>query len=202
MGRWDVGFACSSRLIRNPLIAAWLVCLGAGIASGCSKILGIEDWPPADRGSGDADAHIQDGHNAAEVSEGGDADVEVDEGSDAPDVDDDGDADAGVFGGGDADGDVYDDRGDAHADVYDDRGDADADADVAEISPPTAHEIWAHWPMPNPDAAIAGGSDATLPNPMAYDTYGEAGTLLDKVTRLTWQTGPGSDAANYGSAAS
>jgi Protein of unknown function (DUF1566) len=61
---------------------------------------------------------------------------------------------------------------------------------------PFAHEIWVHWRMPNPDAAIAPDfPDAgTLPNQMAYDTGADGGaaTAYDLVTSgpdgggLTW----------------
>ena len=33
--------------------------------------------------------------------------------------------------------------------------------------------------MPNPDAAIAPGSDAALPHPMAYDVTADAGYVRD-----------------------
>jgi hypothetical protein len=61
---------------------------------------------------------------------------------------------------------------------------------------PFAHEIWVHWRMPNPDAAIAPDfPDAgTLPSQMSYDTGpdGAAATAYDLVTSgpdgggLTW----------------
>jgi hypothetical protein len=53
---------------------------------------------------------------------------------------------------------------------------------------PTAHELWAHWPMPNPDAA-AGPDAATLPNTMTYDAGdGDGGgpVVVDVVTKLSW----------------
>jgi len=52
---------------------------------------------------------------------------------------------------------------------------------------PTAHELWAHWPMPNPDASI-GDDGGPLPNPMAYDAGPDGGSAVvyDEVTRLTW----------------
>jgi len=62
---------------------------------------------------------------------------------------------------------------------------------------PTAHETWAHWPMPNPDAGIAPGSSTLLPNTMAYDAGadGQALTVYDLVTHLRWsrQALPASD---------
>jgi hypothetical protein len=79
-----------------------------------------------------------------------------------------------------------------------DAGVTDAAPDVV-LSPgdsafdgPLLTEFWAHWPMPNPDAAIAPGSDADLPNPMSYDA-GEGGssqTVYDNVTHLTWWRTP------------
>jgi hypothetical protein len=75
--------------------------------------------------------------------------------------------------------------------------------DVLEAQPPPeggypvpfAHEIWVHWRMPNPDAAIAPDfPDAgTLPNQTSYDTGADGGaaTAYDLVTGpdgggLTW----------------
>lgn len=88
---------------------------------------------------------------------------------------------------------------------------SEADADVADVllsgevgTPeagwpvPTVHETWAHWPMPNPDAAAGPDSSALLPNQMAYDAGAEAGSALayDEVTHLTWYRTPFS-AASY-----
>jgi hypothetical protein len=73
--------------------------------------------------------------------------------------------------------------------------DAGGDADTGEVGTPdggwpvpTAHEIWAHWPMPNPDAAIGPESSTPLPNPMTYDAGADGGALVayDAVTQLTW----------------
>jgi hypothetical protein len=79
--------------------------------------------------------------------------------------------------------------------------DASSDADAADalpdIAPPTASEIWVHWAMPNPDAAIAPGSEASLPNPMTY-APGDAGPYVyDLKTGLKWELGPGTQAADY-----
>jgi hypothetical protein len=79
-----------------------------------------------------------------------------------------------------------------------DAGVTDAGPDVvmppgdSAFDGPSLTEVWAHWPMPNPDAAIAPGSDADLPNPMSYDA-GEGGsspTVYDNVTHLTWWRTP------------
>jgi hypothetical protein len=59
-----------------------------------------------------------------------------------------------------------------------------------EASPVT---LWAQWPMPNPDAAIAPGADAMLPNQMSYEINGDGGagtTVTDLVTKLTWLQAP------------
>jgi len=81
--------------------------------------------------------------------------------------------------------------GDAEADA-----DADADADApttvndAANDGPTPHQIWAHWPMPNPDASIAPDlpDAAELPNQMAYDAGPDGSTtVFDEVTGLTWE---------------
>jgi hypothetical protein len=68
-----------------------------------------------------------------------------------------------------------------------------SDADAAEValtdadaaSGPTLTQRWAHWPMPNPDAAIAPDSAVRLPNTMSYGVT-DAGYILDKVTSLQW----------------
>jgi hypothetical protein len=78
--------------------------------------------------------------------------------------------------------------------------DADAGADVADAHDagvvaydggpvaPTAHEVWAHWPMPNPDAAIAPDASTLLPHAMTYDAGidGGAAIVYDAVTKLSW----------------
>jgi hypothetical protein len=53
---------------------------------------------------------------------------------------------------------------------------------------PTGHETWAHWPMPNPDAALSDESSTALPHPMAYDAGVEGGSAIayDAVTGLGW----------------
>jgi len=62
--RRPVGSAHGRRLVRSGLTVAWLVSFEVGIASGCSKVLGIEDWRPVDLGSRDADADVYDDRNA------------------------------------------------------------------------------------------------------------------------------------------
>jgi hypothetical protein len=68
-----------------------------------------------------------------------------------------------------------------------DAGEAAFTFDGSVDGPPLAL-LWARWPMPNPDAAVAPTIDAapSLPNPMAYDAGADAGTAFDVVTRLTW----------------
>jgi hypothetical protein len=71
-----------------------------------------------------------------------------------------------------------------------------SDADAADVvtvpdggyPPPTAHEVWAHWPMPNPDASIGPESSTPLPNPMTYTLAADGGgvTAYDVVTKLSW----------------
>ena len=77
--------------------------------------------------------------------------------------------------------------------------DADAEADTGfvvlpESGPPvpTGHEIWAHWPMPNPDAAIGPESSTPLPHAMSYDAGAEGGSAIayDVVTGLAWSRAP------------
>ena len=78
--------------------------------------------------------------------------------------------------------------------VIESGADADAAADVVTVPdggyPPAtaAHEIWAHWPMPNPDAAIGPESSTPLPHPMTYTLAADGGglTAYDAVTKLTW----------------
>jgi hypothetical protein len=85
------------------------------------------------------------------------------------------------------------DAGEGGGVVTDSGSDADAEAGIVVIPDsgwpvPTAHELWAHWPMPNPDAA-AGPDAAFLPNPMTYDAgAGDGGgpVVVDVVTRLSW----------------
>jgi len=70
---------------------------------------------------------------------------------------------------------------------------ADADAGVVTMPDsgwpvPTAHELWAHWPMPNPDASIGPESSTPLPHPMTYTLAADGGgvTAYDAVTKLSW----------------
>jgi hypothetical protein len=76
-----------------------------------------------------------------------------------------------------------------------DDADADADADAGDVvvpeagwPVPTGHESWAHWFMPNPDAAIAPDSATLLPHTMTYDAGADGGgaTVFDLVTKLRW----------------
>ena len=73
-----------------------------------------------------------------------------------------------------------------------------------DVTTPTALQIWAQWPMPNPEASIAPGSDASLPNPMTYavaDASGDgASEVYDEVTGLAWEPGLGAAAGDYATA--
>lgn len=73
-----------------------------------------------------------------------------------------------------------------------DAGDAPDTAPTFDgaIDGPPLTDLWARWRMPNPDASTASTIDgaASLPNPMAYDGGGDAGTAFDLVTGLTWST--------------
>jgi hypothetical protein len=96
--------------------------------------------------------------------------------------------------------------GDAAADALD-AADAVVDVqamDAMDAIPPaeaaSPHEVWAHWPMPNPDAPIAPDSSTLLPNPMTYDASVD-GSVLDIVTGLTWEVAS-QMASDYASASS
>jgi hypothetical protein len=72
------------------------------------------------------------------------------------------------------------------------------------VDAPSLVTLWAQWPMPNPDAAIAPDSGTLLPNQMAYDLGPDGGstTAYDTVTKLTWLRAPESvtsyaEAVNY-----
>jgi hypothetical protein len=129
------------------------------------------------------------GLNAFHVCSG-DCGATVDSGDDASDA-----AEATVWpDGGPEGGDGSAEGGDDASDASD-ALDAPSEAETAAVSgeagpdvaPPTVTQIWVHWPMPNPDAAIAPGIDAALPNPMHY-AAGDAGEpVLDLVTSLKWE---------------
>jgi len=105
---------------------------------------------------------------------------------------------------------VPDAGGEADAGSMPDAGDAGVEADVQEaatlpdalddLSAPEAaspNQVWAHWPMPNPDASIAPDSSTLLPNQMAYDAATD-GSVFDIVTNLTWEVGSAAQpAADY-----
>jgi hypothetical protein len=110
-------------------------------------------------------------------------------------------------------GDVYTNDATDSADVttHDVVADSPPEADVADVSVlgdvvepdsgwpvPTGHELWAHWPMPNPDAAVGPDSSAQLPNQMSYDAGADGGSPLayDLVTGLSWYRAPAA-AASY-----
>ena len=78
--------------------------------------------------------------------------------------------------------------------VIESGADAEAGADGVTVPdggypPATApHELWAHWPMPNPDASIGPESSTLLPHPMTYTLAADGGgvTAYDVVTKLSW----------------
>ncbi len=83
------------------------------------------------------------------------------------------------------------DGGDTSDEAQDDApSDAGPPPDVS-VDAPSLVTLWARWPMPNPDAAIAPDSGTLLPNQMAYD-LGDGGSLTayDTVTKLTWWRQP------------
>jgi hypothetical protein len=79
--------------------------------------------------------------------------------------------------------------------------DASVDADAADVveaeatapdtafdeAGPTAAQLWAHWPMPNPHAFIAPDSSIPLPHPMAYEAGTDVTVVRDAVTGLLWE---------------
>ena len=123
-------------------------------------------------------------------------------GSDCPDASSDGAQGASSDAGTDA---TSDSATDAFADAEADGDGGPELADVA-IDSPSLALLWAQWPMPNPDAAIAPDSSTLLPNPMLYAanvaaTGGDAGdggsdasdaavptSVTDLVTGLVWET--------------
>jgi hypothetical protein len=145
-----------------------VVGLGAAVAfsllAGCDALLGLGPYQIVDCafdcGVDAGDASVADVHEAS---------VEADVRDSGP-VEADADAEAG---------------GEAEAE-------AEAQAQVPDADAgwplPTAHQSWAHWLMPNPDASIAPDSSTLLPNQMAYDTGADGGAdvVLDSVTGLSW----------------
>ncbi|MDP9151360.1 MAG: DUF1566 domain-containing protein [Myxococcota bacterium] len=70
------------------------------------------------------------------------------------------------------------------APVTDSRG-VGEDASLDSGAPPPP-QVWAQWPMPNPDATVGPDSSRPLPNQMAYDASVD-GDVFDTVTGLHWQ---------------
>jgi hypothetical protein len=68
----------------------------------------------------------------------------------------------------------------------------------ASVDAPSLVTLWAQWPMPNPDAAIAPDSSTLLPHQMSYQVNGDGGlsTVTDLVTNLTWFRTPVSPPGN------
>jgi hypothetical protein len=78
--------------------------------------------------------------------------------------------------------------------------DSGAEADAAPLSDVSidvpVELLWAAWPMPNPDAAIASDSATQLPNPMSYSAVIEAG---DAASDAEIEAEAGSDASDAAS---
>jgi hypothetical protein len=145
---------------RGRVAAATFVLAAA--AAGCDVLLGLgqfKDVPCAfDCPEASVEASVPDASDSGVSGDSGDA-------SDA------------------SDGDASD-----SADAFDGTLVPDALDEVVPPEPASPHQTWAHWPMPNPDAAIAPDSSTLLPNQMAYDA-GADGSVFDTVTGLTWAVG-------------
>lgn len=140
-------------------------------ALACDALLGLDAYSKVDAAASDAESDTSD---AAMDTTTPDASL----GGDALDASDGGDAADATEG----------DAGDTSI-IFDGAVDA---------LPPTLS--WARWLMPNPDAAIAPGADAMLPNPMSYTGGGDASTTAtDDVTHLIWSTATVA-ASKYGDA--
>ncbi len=163
--------------------AAVFAGLGAAVCAlaACDVLLGLNDFSVRD-------CKVERCDGSVPTEDGPDARDDADAGKPAADGMTDSSPEAAD---GASDGDASDAPGDGDAD-----GIGDGPPDVA---PPTVTEIWVHWPMPNPDAAIAPDSDASLPNPMSYVTDHTALTVYDQVTLLTWEATPAA-AATYADA--
>jgi hypothetical protein len=115
------------------------------------------------------------------------------------------DSSSGIVFGYDAGPDVDAAARDAMPDVADadagdaaDGGDAPLDDGPLDVAAPdawpvpTGNETWAHWPMPNPDAALGPDGEPPPPNLMAYDAGADASAdggspaAVDTVTGLAW----------------
>ena len=141
----------------------------ASALAACDALIGLDKYQDVACAFGDCGADAADTGPRPDVVEA----------SPFPDV-----VEGGI--GGDADSSADGDAGDGTlVDVV--------DADVVVVTEggpvvPAPHEVWAHWPMPNPDAAIAPDSSTPLPHTMTYDAGPEGGTgpVYDAVTTLTW----------------
>jgi hypothetical protein len=157
----------TSRRIVHALIAA--AALGTGLAA-CDSLIGLGKYSVVP-----CDADCSDTGSAVPDAGGDESDGTIgtnDSGSpDATDASDGGDAS-------DA----------ADVTVVDSAPEATPSDASFEASPVT---LWARWPMPNPDAAVAPASDAMLPNQMSYQ-INDAGQpiVMDRVTLLVWYATP------------
>jgi hypothetical protein len=156
---------------RGPLVVLAALAAAAGALVACDALIGLNTFRVCTTDCPDT------GTDAGE-------DVIEEPDSGAPF---DGTTDAGD-GAPDAGGDAFDagDASDASDSSFSTQPDSATEAGP-DVAAPTVTEIWVHWPMPNPDAAIAPGLDASLPNQMHY-APGDAGDpVLDEVTHLTWE---------------
>jgi hypothetical protein len=129
--------------------------------------------PDAGQGESDADA---DGDTDADA----DADTDTDTDTDA-DADSDTDADTDSDTDADTDSDTDTDTDSDTDSDTDTDSDSDTDSDT-DVDADCGTHKWACWPMPNP---VGSG----LPNEADYQENGD-GTVLDKVTGLTWEQRP------------
>jgi hypothetical protein len=158
---------------------AWvLVGLGALACAfaGCEVLIGLNDFTVSDCSSGACE------EGGAQES-GADADAS-------------GDADASAGDSADVAVEARDTGSDG-ADASDapDEGSSDVTVGPPDVAQPTVSEIWVQWVMPNPDAETYPGSDASLPNPMAY-SYDGGTTVFDQRTGLTWEAS-GTEVTSY-----
>ena len=134
----------------------------AGTVAACDALIGLTDYKHVPCAV-DCDAATGEGGQVAEA--GSDSSIDVNEAA----TDSKAEADASEASAVDAGGDVV-----------------EVDVGVEELEPT---DLWAQWPMPNPEAGIAPEASTLLPNTMGYDAGADGGraTAYDLVTKLTWK---------------